>query len=233
MVQSLPMAFGDQVYVYRDLLNLSGVYEHHGIDCGDGSVIHYRKPSEIVEQTSIEIFARGNRVYQRQYRAEFCYLPEIVIDRAVSRLGEQKYNLLFNNCEHFATWCKTGKNESQQIKEFVPFALQLDPDRLYDPLKQAADAQPQKGKQLLEGALGDLKVTWNDLQPRYKQALKETKSWQKVAEEAVKRDRDDLARAALIRKLEYQKQSDRLHAQLTQLATLTEDVLSKLIQASS
>lgn len=46
------MARGDQIYAYRELLNLQGVYAHHGIDCGDGSVIHYRKPSEIVERTS-------------------------------------------------------------------------------------------------------------------------------------------------------------------------------------
>ncbi|TRU83670.1 MAG: NC domain-containing protein, partial [Microcystis novacekii Mn_MB_F_20050700_S1D] len=44
------MARGDQIYAYRELLNLQGVYAHHGIDCGDGSVIHYRKPSEIVER---------------------------------------------------------------------------------------------------------------------------------------------------------------------------------------
>ncbi|MEM9150140.1 MAG: lecithin retinol acyltransferase family protein, partial [Cyanobacteria bacterium P01_F01_bin.3] len=35
------MARGDQVYVYRDVIGVP--YEHHGIDCGDGSVIHYSK----------------------------------------------------------------------------------------------------------------------------------------------------------------------------------------------
>ncbi len=30
------MARGDQVYVYREFFSLDGVYEHHGIDCGDG-----------------------------------------------------------------------------------------------------------------------------------------------------------------------------------------------------
>jgi hypothetical protein len=33
----------------------------------------------------------------------------------MSRIGEQDYNLLFNNCEHFATWCKTGRHRSGQI----------------------------------------------------------------------------------------------------------------------
>ena len=30
----------------------------------------------------------------------------VTLRRAMGRLGEQDYNLLFNNCEHFATWCK-------------------------------------------------------------------------------------------------------------------------------
>ena len=35
----------------------------------------------------------------------------------MSRIGEQKYNLLFNNCEHFANWCKTGRHRSLQMEE--------------------------------------------------------------------------------------------------------------------
>jgi hypothetical protein len=61
------MARGDQLYVYREFLNLEGVYEHHGIDCGDGTVIHYRKPSEIIERTSLETFSRGNSLYVKEY----------------------------------------------------------------------------------------------------------------------------------------------------------------------
>lgn len=228
------MAAGDQIYAYRELLNLTGLYEHHGIDCGDGSVIHYRKPSETIERTSMEIFARGNRVYRRDYPDRFCYLPEVVVERAASRLGERKYNLLFNNCEHFATWSKTGKSESQQIQDFVPFALQFDPGNLYDPLRDAvSDADPQRSQQLFQSALGDLKSVWDDIQPKYKQALQESNAWQRVAKEALKRDREDLARAALSRKLEQQKAADRLHEQLTQLATLTEDVLGKLVKTRS
>ena len=41
------MARGDQIYVMRPLINMDGVYEHHGIDCGDGTVIHYYKGGEV------------------------------------------------------------------------------------------------------------------------------------------------------------------------------------------
>ncbi len=47
------------------------------------------------------------------------YSPEETVERAKSRLGERAYNLLLNNCEHFAIWCKTGKYESSQVKKFV------------------------------------------------------------------------------------------------------------------
>lgn len=43
------------------------------------------------------------------------YSPEETVARARSRLGETNYNLLTNNCEHFAIWCKTGVSESMQI----------------------------------------------------------------------------------------------------------------------
>jgi len=42
-----------------------------------------------------------------------------VLRRARSRLHERKYNPLTNNCEHFATWCKTGQESCSQIRPFV------------------------------------------------------------------------------------------------------------------
>lgn len=44
------------------------------------------------------------------------YTAEETIRRARKRLGEAKYNLLTNNCEHYALWCKTGISESYQVK---------------------------------------------------------------------------------------------------------------------
>jgi hypothetical protein len=37
----------------------------------------------------------------------------------MGRLGEQNYNLLFNNCEHFAHWCKTGRHRSAQVEDWL------------------------------------------------------------------------------------------------------------------
>ena len=47
------------------------------------------------------------------------YTPKETVQRAESRLGEKKYNIATNNCEHFAIWCKTGVSESTQVEEFL------------------------------------------------------------------------------------------------------------------
>lgn len=47
------------------------------------------------------------------------YSPEETVERAESQLGEGDYNLVFNNCEHFAVWCKTGVKESSQVQRFL------------------------------------------------------------------------------------------------------------------
>jgi len=42
--------------------------------------------------------------------------PGAVLYRAMSRVGGGNYHLVFENCEHFATWCVTEKEESPQIR---------------------------------------------------------------------------------------------------------------------
>ena len=44
-----------------------------------------------------------------------CYTKKETVERAYSRLGERKYDLLTNNCEHFAVWCRTNISESRQV----------------------------------------------------------------------------------------------------------------------
>ncbi len=224
------MAFGNQIYVWRNFNNLEGVYQHHGIDVGDGSVIHYRKPSEIIEQTSYDTFSRGNSVYVREYPQGFCFIPEVVVKRAFSRLGENKYNLLFNNCEHFATWCKTGVSESQQVKDFIPTINKLDTFNLFEPLKNAFKGSDINNSQhLVEDALSKIRTVWEQIQPQYRQVISEVDTWQKVAMKALENNREDLAREALKRKNIYQKKARELELELEKLAIMTENVLKNNI----
>lgn len=105
------MAQGDHIYV-----NL-GVIDHHGIDCGDGTVIHLSKKKGRISQDTLHSFARGNSIYVK--RRKHSYSPEQIVQRAKSKLGETGYNLGLNNCEHFASWCHSGQHHSKQVGNFV------------------------------------------------------------------------------------------------------------------
>jgi hypothetical protein len=157
-------------------------------------------------------------------------MGDVVVRRAESRLGEKKYNLLFNNCEHFATWCKTGIATSRQIQEFVPIITHLRAAGLDESLERLlGGVDPNNARTLLEGALGDLKMSWNEIQPRYKMAVTEVETWNRVATEALGRDREDLARAALQRKVEARNEANRYREQLDRLAAMTENILASLV----
>jgi hypothetical protein len=220
------MARGDQIYVMQEFLNIQGIYEHHGIDCGDGTVIHQRKRTETIERTSFASFVNDakSKVYVRRYRV--CFVPDVVVQRAESRLGERNYNLLFNNCEHFATWCKTGVSESRQVQDFIPAITKLNPDNLDNPIFQALKYSDRNNAlKSLNEALATIGSTWDNIQPEYNQAVREISTWQKVAEQALKQGREDLARQALKKKLFYKKQATEDKAKLDKLATMTETLI--------
>ncbi|NJK54826.1 MAG: NC domain-containing protein [Pleurocapsa sp. SU_5_0] len=220
------MAKGDCIYVYRNFGQLAGVYKHYGIDCGDGTVIHYRKPSEVIEQTSLGTFSRGNPVYVAEYSAGFGYIPDVVVERATSRLGERDYNLLSNNCEHFTSWCKTGINDSKQIRNYLPAIATLDISQLYKPIQQALKGKDSSNNQRLTSeALIDVKSVWNQVQPKYQEAIAEAQTWNKVAKEALSQEREDLARAAIAKKLSYEQQASKLEIELSELAEITENIV--------
>lgn len=110
------MARGDHIRVSR------GWYWHHGVDVGDGTVIHapaepLQWSSRPIERTTRERFADGGAV---EAVAHHHPLPaDEIIARALSRVGDARYDVLFNNCEHFARWCVLGEHRSQQVESLA------------------------------------------------------------------------------------------------------------------
>jgi hypothetical protein len=95
-------------------------YEHHGVYVGNGRVVHYagfadsaqRAP---VEEVTLECFARGQAMWVRLHPFA-TYTGDDAVVRARSRLGEDRYRLLTNNCEHFCVWCLFGEARSKQVE---------------------------------------------------------------------------------------------------------------------
>ncbi len=202
----------------REVAGVPGVYEHHGIDCGEDGIVHYYKGGEVptVTNTPKDLFARGGRIFVKP--RSLAFLPHIVVQRAKSRLGEQRYDLLTNNCEHFANWCTTGRSDCEQL---AGFGLQIDRYNLPDLRRliegTASNRSPDEAIALFHDALGNIASAHQTLKREYDQARQDMDTWERVAAAALQRDREDLARAALHRKVAAQKKSDRLTQQLSEL----------------
>jgi hypothetical protein len=98
-------------------------FVHHGLYVGNGRVIHYagfkawlrRGP---VEEVSLAEFA-GGRALQVHTHLAARYSGLAAVRRARSRLGEDRYRFLSNNCEHFVQWCLSGISRSSQVEALL------------------------------------------------------------------------------------------------------------------
>jgi Lecithin retinol acyltransferase len=98
-------------------------YAHHGIYVGQGRVVQYgglslglrRGP---VEEVTLSQFAQGRPIWHRPAESLWFDRDEVV-RRARMRLGENRYNVLTNNCEHFCEWCVRGEHRSYQVDDMV------------------------------------------------------------------------------------------------------------------
>lgn len=84
----------------------------------NGRPVKIQKSTSFIFNSSLDFY---NGTYQRKRRKVLS--ADETIRRARSRIGEENYNLVANNCEHFAMWCKTGIAESSQIKQILNYAV--------------------------------------------------------------------------------------------------------------
>jgi hypothetical protein len=102
-------------------------YTHHGIYAGGGTVLHYAGLSRAIRsgpvaQVRLDEFANGQAVYV-ECRSEPALDAHEVVARAQSRLGESRYRLLTNNCEHFTEWSRFGVSRSTQVERWLGLTL--------------------------------------------------------------------------------------------------------------
>ncbi|MEY3462562.1 MAG: hypothetical protein RLZZ468_340 [Cyanobacteriota bacterium] len=182
-----------------------GLFHHHGIDLGDGSVAHYLEGREILRSSS-EAFSQGQPIRVVAYGDGSCSPPGVTLRRAMGRLGEQNYNLLFNNCEHFAHWCKTGRHRSRQVESWLELpstllgeARSLMGQGLPKGLGQALQAGLDRGlaqldAELLAQGLNQLQGLRQQLQNRLEEELRRAETrWGESQFEGLRRAAQRLA----------------------------------------
>jgi hypothetical protein len=124
---------GDEPSLASHLVTPRALYTHQSIYVGNGRNFHYagfayglrRGP---VEQVSLEPFVRRRtvRIQPGQRRFDSCE----VVERAFSRLGESRYRILTNNCEHLCAWALRDEWQSRQFER-----LRAIPRKLYHALR--------------------------------------------------------------------------------------------------
>ena len=113
--------------VYSDQIRVNrGLYYHYGIYESDDVVYQFASPkgAEIsaetatINTTTLADFLKGGVLEVRDYTEEELQMkksPNEIIEYAKDHLGEMGYDLINNNCEHFANRATFGKSESSQV----------------------------------------------------------------------------------------------------------------------
>lgn len=118
------MNWSDNSPKYGDMIRVKvKFYYHYGIFVDESTVIQFgmpdngnTPPDEIaVMVTDISTFSNGEFVERAELdKAERkrAFSSKQVVENATSRIGECGYNILNNNCEHFANECVFGEKKS-------------------------------------------------------------------------------------------------------------------------
>ena len=131
----------DHIAFYR----LQGIYWHHAIvkhvdeESGEMKTIEYN----ITPSGKFQVMEKTN-----QFRDIIVYLMlhgsfdrANVLRRAQSKIGEELYNLVTNNCEHFAMWCITGRSSCDQINKGLEMVNEEVGQRLVSKVAARAEAK--------------------------------------------------------------------------------------------
>lgn len=92
-------------------------YTHHGLYVGGGFVVE--KSRNGVNLATLDEFSEDHEIRVVHHARKRKFTRDESVNRAYSRLGEDKYNVIFDNCEHFVNWCIFGIATSKQVQDAV------------------------------------------------------------------------------------------------------------------
>eukprot|EP01119_Soliformovum_irregulare_P002631 TRINITY_DN12880_c0_g1_i1.p1 TRINITY_DN12880_c0_g1~~TRINITY_DN12880_c0_g1_i1.p1 ORF type:complete len:250 (-),score=41.09 TRINITY_DN12880_c0_g1_i1:38-787(-) len=126
MIKSSPQKIelkGKQFHLGRAVKFHRTCYTHYGVICAIREekvfVVHYsgdptNKINSYVRVDCLDAIAAKSAHEMQMYKDQI--EPFESIANAISRLNENTYNLVSNNCEHFASWCCTNRHQSNQVR---------------------------------------------------------------------------------------------------------------------
>ena len=107
----------------------AGSIHHYGVYVSPEEVIQFglapilrqgqRDRDVTVVSSDLTIFQGGSAIQTAVFDPEETAAhptPAEAVATARSRMGEDGYHILYNNCEHFAYECVTGKKYSEQVE---------------------------------------------------------------------------------------------------------------------
>lgn len=112
---------------YGDMIRVNmGAYYHYAIYVKENSIIQFGKPQisynpeeVMVEETTVKNFLNGKFMEVAVYNNQELLnkkSPDEIVNQAISCLGQKGYDILNNNCEHFANKCVFGSAKCSQIE---------------------------------------------------------------------------------------------------------------------
>ena len=112
-----------------DVLSVNrGLYKHYGVYVGNNNVVHFSGGNghelsahrAYIRKTTLEDFSKEGEV-QIETKCSESFSREETVIRALNAVGSEKgkYALPWNNCEHFANWCRYGQKRSIQVEQFA------------------------------------------------------------------------------------------------------------------
>ncbi|HEY0802851.1 MAG TPA: lecithin retinol acyltransferase family protein [Steroidobacteraceae bacterium] len=118
-----PTQGGSALPLGAHLISLRRGYLHHGIYVGNDKVVHYSGSTNglhrgPVQEIPLQRFTCGRAVWIKS-RSRHDFNPSEVVRRACSRLGEDRYRVFSNNCEHFCEWCLHDVHRSYQVEALL------------------------------------------------------------------------------------------------------------------
>mmetsp|Transcript_89530 Transcript_89530/g.252266 ORF Transcript_89530/g.252266 Transcript_89530/m.252266 type:complete len:204 (+) Transcript_89530:50-661(+) len=93
-------------------------YDHHAIflrwvTASEADVVHHPRGKRLELRGKVRQEVKDVSKYTLVQRPSD---PDTTLRRALSKVGEDGYNVFSSNCEHFAEWCATGQPRSRQVR---------------------------------------------------------------------------------------------------------------------